>query len=100
MDMIGEFTSRLYWEMAPFLNWAFNHWAISLLSFFLLIRWTVTGTGQLNTSSSLLFSPSVGDPIRDLCLAFSLDAIVTVRMLDDSLKEGASKLTTFHLRCC
>jgi hypothetical protein len=39
MDLIGEFTRRLYWEMAPFFNWALNHWAISLMSLFLLIRW-------------------------------------------------------------
>jgi hypothetical protein len=39
MNLIGEFTRRLYWEMAPFLNWAFNNWAISLVILLLLIRW-------------------------------------------------------------
>jgi hypothetical protein len=47
MDLIGEFTRRLYWEMAPFLNWAFNHWAISLVSLFLLFRWA--GHGRRTT---------------------------------------------------
>jgi hypothetical protein len=38
MDLIGEFTRRLSWEMAPFFNWALNHWAISLVTLLLLIR--------------------------------------------------------------
>lgn len=39
MDLVGEFTSRLYWEMAPYFNWALNNWAISLVALLLLIRW-------------------------------------------------------------
>jgi len=39
MNLIGEFTRRLYWEMAPFFKWALNHWAITLLTLLLLIRW-------------------------------------------------------------
>ena len=39
MDLIGEFTRRLYWEMAPFFHWALNHWAISLVTLLLLTRW-------------------------------------------------------------
>jgi hypothetical protein len=39
MDLIGEFTRRLYWEMAPFLNSALHNWAISLVTLLLLIRW-------------------------------------------------------------
>ena len=35
MDLIGEFTRRLDWEMAPFFYWAFHHWAISLLTLLL-----------------------------------------------------------------
>jgi hypothetical protein len=37
MNLIGEFTTRLDWEMAPFLNWTPNHWAISLWSFFFIL---------------------------------------------------------------
>jgi hypothetical protein len=47
MDLIGEFTRRLYWEIAPFFNWALNHWAISLVTLLLLIRWT--GQKRLTT---------------------------------------------------
>jgi len=43
MDLIGEFTRRLYWEMAPVFNWAFNNWAISVVSLLLLIRWAGHG---------------------------------------------------------
>jgi hypothetical protein len=43
MDLIGEFARRLYWEMAPFFNWALNNWAISLLTLLLLIRWAGHG---------------------------------------------------------
>ena len=39
MDLVGEFSRRLYWEMAPFFNWAFKNWAISLVALLLLIRW-------------------------------------------------------------
>ena len=47
MDLIGEFTRRLDWEMTPFLYWALNHWAISLVTLLLLIRWT--GHGRRTT---------------------------------------------------
>jgi len=43
MNLIGEFTRRLYWEMAPFLKLAFHHWAISLVTLLLLIRWACHG---------------------------------------------------------
>jgi hypothetical protein len=43
MNLIGEFTRRLYWEMAPTFNWALNHWAISLVTLLLLIRWARHG---------------------------------------------------------
>jgi hypothetical protein len=39
MELIGEFTRRLDWEMAPFFNWTLHHWAISLVTSLLLIRW-------------------------------------------------------------
>jgi len=47
MDLIGEITRRLHWEMAPFFNWAFNNWAISLVALLLLIRWA--GHGRQTT---------------------------------------------------
>ena len=53
MDLIGEFTRRLDWEIAPFFKWTLHHWAISLVTLLLLIRaGQVMGAAQPNTSSS------------------------------------------------
>jgi hypothetical protein len=43
MDLIGEFTRRLYWEMTPVFNWALNNCAISVVTLLLLIRWAGHG---------------------------------------------------------
>ncbi len=47
MDLIGEFTRRLNWEMAPLFKWALNNWVISLVTLLLLIRWS--GHGRRTT---------------------------------------------------
>jgi len=48
MDLIGEFTRRLYWKITPFLKLAFHHWAISLVTLLLLIRWAGHGRRTSN----------------------------------------------------
>ena len=52
MNLIGEFTRRLDWEIAPFFKWTLHHWAISLVTLLLLIRGAGHGAAQPNTSSS------------------------------------------------
>ncbi len=39
MNLIEELARRLFWETAPFVNWAFNNWPATLVALLLLIRW-------------------------------------------------------------
>lgn len=39
MDRIGEFVRRLFLELRPYLEWAINHWAITLIALVALIYW-------------------------------------------------------------
>jgi hypothetical protein len=39
MDLIGEFTLRLYWELYPIFHWVLNNWGTSLLILLVAIFW-------------------------------------------------------------
>jgi len=39
MDIIGEFVKHLFLELKPILDWAVNHWAITMVLLIALIYW-------------------------------------------------------------